>query len=186
MQRNSSEVLGKEAELQVRLPNGRIRCTACARLCEIPEGKSGLCDIRGVTNNTYNEPSIFIEFAKDCGIEAHKKGIFNIFVSNGFDTSDSVAMMSKFLDCITVDFKGSGKTYSSRSYSNCTLLLYLVIICIVHLEFFLRLENNPGIPGVDSAQSNSMDNLKLEQLGHLSILPLPYTSQFPDFPAFPS
>jgi pyruvate formate lyase activating enzyme len=47
----SSEVMGKEAELQVRLANGRIKCTACARLCEIPEGKTGLCGIRGVTNN---------------------------------------------------------------------------------------------------------------------------------------
>ena len=46
-----SEVMGKEAELQVRLPNGRIKCTACARLCEIPEGKTGLCGIRGVANN---------------------------------------------------------------------------------------------------------------------------------------
>jgi pyruvate formate lyase activating enzyme len=36
-----SEVIGKEAELQVKLPNGRIKCTACARLCEIPEGKTG-------------------------------------------------------------------------------------------------------------------------------------------------
>jgi hypothetical protein len=36
----SSEVMGKEAELQVRLPNGGIKCTACARLCEIPEGKT--------------------------------------------------------------------------------------------------------------------------------------------------
>jgi pyruvate formate lyase activating enzyme len=35
---------------------------------------------------TYNEPSIFIEFARDCGIEAHKNGIFNIFVSNGYVT----------------------------------------------------------------------------------------------------
>ncbi|MGI0036673.1 MAG: radical SAM protein, partial [Nitrososphaera sp.] len=58
---------------------------------------------------TYNEPSIFIEFARDCGIEAHKRGIFNIFVSNGYDTPDSVRMMGEFLDCITVDFKGSGK-----------------------------------------------------------------------------
>ena len=65
---------------------------------------------------TYNEPSIFIEFAKDCGIEAHKKGIFNIFVSNGYDTPDSVSMMSKFLDCITVDFKGSGKQEFVRQY----------------------------------------------------------------------
>ena len=65
---------------------------------------------------TYNEPSIFIEFAKDCGIEAHKKGIFNIFVSNGYDTQESVNMMSKFLDCITVDFKGSGKQEFVRRY----------------------------------------------------------------------
>ena len=46
-----NKVLGKEAELYVELPNGRIKCTACARLCEIPEGKIGLCGIRGVANN---------------------------------------------------------------------------------------------------------------------------------------
>jgi pyruvate formate lyase activating enzyme len=65
---------------------------------------------------TYNEPSIFIEFARDCGIEAHKRGMFNIFVSNGYDTPESVNEMSKFLDCITVDFKGSGKTEFVRRY----------------------------------------------------------------------
>jgi pyruvate formate lyase activating enzyme len=194
----SEQLFGKEAELYHHLPNGRIKCTACARLCEIPEGKIGLCGIRGVMNKklqlfvygkviagnldpiekkpvthyrpgtsifsiattgcnwlckycqnydisqrrkiegtemtpkevvdmairygahgiayTYNEPSIFIEFAKDCGIEAHKRDIFNIFVSNGYDTADSVAMMSKFLDCITVDFKGSGKQEFVRQY----------------------------------------------------------------------
>ncbi len=65
---------------------------------------------------TYNEPSIFIEFARDCGIEAHKRAIFNIFVSNGYDTPDSVRMMNDFLDCITVDFKGSGKQEFVRRY----------------------------------------------------------------------
>ena len=65
---------------------------------------------------TYNEPSIFIEFAKDCGIEAHKRGIFNIFVSNGYDTPESVNMMSKFLDCITVDFKGNANTEFVRKF----------------------------------------------------------------------
>lgn len=193
-----SDLSGKEAELYTKLPNGRIKCTACARLCEIPSGKIGLCGIRGVVDNklqlfvygrviaghidpiekkpvthyrpgtaifsiattgcnwlckycqnydisqrrkiegnlmtpldvvdmattygaqgiayTYNEPSIFIEFAKDCGIEAHKRGIFNIFVSNGYDTPESVNMMGKFLDCITVDFKGSGKQEFVRQY----------------------------------------------------------------------
>ncbi len=189
---------GKEAELFVKLPNGRTKCTACARFCEIPEGKSGLCGVRGVSNGnlqlyvygrviaghidpiekkpvthyrpgssiysiattgcnwlckycqnydisqrrkiegmevdpkqivqaaidygaqgiayTYNEPSVFIEFAKDCGIEAHKKGLFNIFVTNGYDTPQSVDMMGKFLDCITVDFKGSGQEKFVRQY----------------------------------------------------------------------
>ena len=65
---------------------------------------------------TYNEPSIFVEFARDCGIEAHKRGIFNIFVSNGYDTPDSVRLMGEFLDCITVDFKGSGKQEFVRRY----------------------------------------------------------------------
>ena len=41
---------GKHAELYVKFPNDRIRCTACARLCEIPNGKIGLCGVRGVTD----------------------------------------------------------------------------------------------------------------------------------------
>lgn len=193
-----AEAPGRDAELAVPLPNGRVKCTACARYCEIPEGRIGLCGVRGVVNGklrlfvygrviaghidpiekkpvthympgsdifsiatngcnwlcgycqnydisqrrkvegvemtpeqvaetaalhgaqgiayTYNEPSIFIEFARDCGIEAHKRGIFNIFVSNGYDTPESVGMMNQFLDCITVDFKGSGKQEFVRRY----------------------------------------------------------------------
>src|SRR5437660_10881341 len=47
----SNEILGKEATLYTRLPTGRPRCTACARFCEIPEGKVGLCGVRGVLDN---------------------------------------------------------------------------------------------------------------------------------------
>lgn len=65
---------------------------------------------------TYNEPTIFIEFARDIGLEAHKMGLFNIFVSNGFATPDNVKMMTDFLDCITVDFKGSGEKSFVRKY----------------------------------------------------------------------
>jgi pyruvate formate lyase activating enzyme len=43
-------VTGKEAILYRKLPNGRVRCTACARYCNIPEGKIGLCGIRGNVN----------------------------------------------------------------------------------------------------------------------------------------
>lgn len=188
----------KEAELYESLPEGRVKCTACARNCRLAVGQVGFCGIRQNVSGrlqllsygrlftghidpiekkpvthfhpgtkifsvstsgcswscrycqnydisqrrkvegleispqdvprlaaaqgcqgvayTYNEPTIFIEFAKDIGLEAHRKGLFNIFVSNGYGTPESVNMMAKFLDCITVDFKGSGEREFVRKY----------------------------------------------------------------------
>lgn len=190
--------LGKEATLYEKLRGGRVRCTACARYCNIPEGKLGLCGIRGNVDGklwlfvygkviaghvdpiekkpvthylpgskvfsiattgcnwlcsycqnfdisqrrkiegldvtpegvvemtkryhceglayTYNQPTIFMEFAHDVGVQARKAGLANIFVSNGYDTPETVDLMRDFLDCITVDFKGSGETEFVRKY----------------------------------------------------------------------
>jgi len=66
---------------------------------------------------TYNQPTIFMEFARDVGRLAREKGIFNLFVSNGFDTPETVSMMNEFLDCITVDFKGNGEAEFARRYT---------------------------------------------------------------------
>jgi len=190
--------LNKEAILYEKLPDDKVRCTACARYCEIKKDQIGLCGIRGNKNGkldlfvygkviaghvdpiekkpvihyypgskifsiattgcnwlcrycqnsdisqrrkvegvdmtpdevantaikyeaqgiayTYNQPSIFIEFARDCGIAARKKGLMNIFVSNGYDTPETVKMMGEFLDAITVDFKGSAEPEFTRKF----------------------------------------------------------------------
>jgi pyruvate formate lyase activating enzyme len=192
------ESLGKEAGLYELEAGGRVRCTACARYCNIPVGKVGLCGIRGNVGGklhlfvygriiaghvdpiekkpvthfmpgtkifsiattgcnwlchycqnfdisqrrkvegieatpeqvvalakkygaeglayTYNQPTIFIEYARDIGVQAHREGLINIFVSNGYDTPETVGMMDDFLDCVTVDFKGSGETNFVRKY----------------------------------------------------------------------
>src|SRR2546428_1518640 len=65
---------------------------------------------------TYNQPTIFMEFDRDIGMAARKSGLMNIFVSNGDDTPEAVAEMPKFLDCIPVDFKGSGETKFVQRY----------------------------------------------------------------------
>ncbi len=67
---------------------------------------------------TYNQPTIFIEFARDVGVLARKEGLINIFVSNGYDTPETVHEMGKFLDCVTGDCKGSGETEFVRKYIN--------------------------------------------------------------------
>ena len=190
--------MGKEAILYEKMQDDKVKCTACARYCEIHKDQIGLCGIRGNENGrlelyaygkvitghidpiekkpvihynpgskiysiattgcnwlckycqnsdisqrrkiegidmspsdvantalkygaqgiayTYNQPSIIIEFARDCGIAAHEKGLFNVFVSNGYDTPETVAMMNEFLDCITVDFKGSAEPEFTKKF----------------------------------------------------------------------
>ncbi|MEM3851549.1 MAG: AmmeMemoRadiSam system radical SAM enzyme [Methanomassiliicoccales archaeon] len=65
---------------------------------------------------TYNEPTIFLEFARDIGLEAHRRGLFNIFVSNGYGTPEAAEMAATFLDAITVDFKGNASPAFIRKY----------------------------------------------------------------------
>jgi pyruvate formate lyase activating enzyme len=65
---------------------------------------------------TYNEPTIFIEFAHDVGILARKEGLFSTFVTNGYHTPEADAMLSKFLDAATVDFKGNADVKFLRRY----------------------------------------------------------------------
>jgi len=54
---------------------------------------------------TYNEPAIFIEFAHDCMVLAKKKGLKNVFVSNGFESKESFDYIKDYLDAINIDLK---------------------------------------------------------------------------------
>ncbi len=186
------------ATLGVPLPGGKVRCTACARYCVIPEGSHGFCFVRkneggslvllsygraaavqvdpvekkplshfrpgarvysigtvgcnwrcrycqnaaisqereiqgrslppkravdeaialgceGVTF-TYNEPTIFLEYALDIMREARRRGLFANFVTNGYMTDEAVAALRGHLDAVSVDFKGSGEAGFLRKY----------------------------------------------------------------------
>lgn len=65
---------------------------------------------------TYNEPTIYTEYARDIGLIARDSGLFTVYVSNGYETEESVSMMEEFLDYITVDFKGNGSVDFYRRY----------------------------------------------------------------------
>jgi pyruvate formate lyase activating enzyme len=71
------------------------------------------CD--GVTF-TYNEPTIFLEYALDVIAEAHRVGLYANFVTNGYMTPEAVARLAPNLDAISVDFKGSGEEGFMRRY----------------------------------------------------------------------
>jgi pyruvate formate lyase activating enzyme len=187
-----------EASLYERLLDRKVKCTACARYCVIPEGSHGFCFVRknvagtldlltygrvaalqvdpvekkplshyrpgstvlslgtvgcnwrclycqnaeisqereiegrrldpaaiadravalgcdGVTF-TYNEPTIFVEFALDVIDAAHARGLFANFVTNGYLTPEATRVLGPKLDAISVDFKGSGEERFMRKY----------------------------------------------------------------------
>lgn len=61
---------------------------------------------------TYTEPTIFFEYARDTALLARKKGLANIFVTNGFQTPETIKEMAKFVDAANVDLK----SFSDKFY----------------------------------------------------------------------
>lgn len=60
---------------------------------------------------TYTEPTIFFEFAYDCARLAHKKGVRNVFVSNGYTSPDAIRLIAPYLDANNIDLKGDDAFY---------------------------------------------------------------------------
>ncbi len=65
---------------------------------------------------TYNEPTVFAEYAIDVMKLAHERGLFNTWVTNGYMTVDALKEIGRDLDAVTVDFKGHGNKDFYRKY----------------------------------------------------------------------
>ncbi len=65
---------------------------------------------------TYTEPTIFFELAYDTAKIAQRKGLYNMFVTNGYMTVEAVDTIASYLNAVTVDFKGSGNQEFYRKH----------------------------------------------------------------------
>lgn len=54
---------------------------------------------------TYNEPAIFAEFTLDTAKLAKKKGLKNVYVSNGFESKETFNLIKNYIDAINIDLK---------------------------------------------------------------------------------
>ncbi len=112
---------------------GTLSCNFGCKFCQNPEISKRRCEVgiellpkdavaRALNDGaqgmayTYNEPTIFIEYALDTAKIAHKKGLFNVFVTNGYMTKEAVREMKGLIDAVVVDFKGSGEQSFVRKY----------------------------------------------------------------------
>ncbi len=73
-----------------------------------PEEAVAMCERTGSAGMawTYNEPTIGIEYTRDCAALARERGLYTCFVTNGTFTPESQAYMGPLLDAANVDVKG--------------------------------------------------------------------------------
>ena len=60
---------------------------------------------------TYTEPTIFFEYAYETSALAKEKGLYNIFVTNGYMTEEAIEAIRPYLDAANVDLKAFSETY---------------------------------------------------------------------------
>ena len=61
---------------------------------------------------TYTEPTIFFEYAFETAKLAKTKGLYNVFVTNGYMSKEALEMFQPYLDAANVDLK----FFSDQSY----------------------------------------------------------------------
>lgn len=54
---------------------------------------------------TYTEPTIYFEYAYDTAALAHREGVYNVFVTNGYMTAEAIKTIQPYLDGANVDLK---------------------------------------------------------------------------------
>lgn len=55
---------------------------------------------------TYNEPTIWFEYTYDCAKIAKSKGLYTVYVTNGFINKEPLDTIGPYLDAFRVDIKG--------------------------------------------------------------------------------
>ncbi len=54
---------------------------------------------------TYTEPTVFAEYVFDTGLAAHRAGIKNVIVSNGYQSPEAVEKLGPIIDAANIDLK---------------------------------------------------------------------------------
>jgi pyruvate formate lyase activating enzyme len=63
--------------------------------------------------STYNEPTVSSEFSHQVFKLAKSKGLFTIYVTNGFESSETLKYLGPFLDAVNIDLKSFREEFYS-------------------------------------------------------------------------
>lgn len=63
---------------------------------------------------TYNEPTIFAEYAYKTMKIAKKHGLFGVFVSSGYESKETLDLMEGYIDAYNIDLKGATEEFYQK------------------------------------------------------------------------
>jgi len=129
---------------------------------------------------TYNEPTIWHEYALDMGTLARKEGLFTVYVTNGYITEEALRELSSMLTAYRVDIK----SFSEEFYKKvCGARLQPVLdSAVVARELGMHVEVvTLVIPGLNDSQEETGALIRwiIEHLGENT--PVHFTRFHPDY-----
>jgi pyruvate formate lyase activating enzyme len=63
---------------------------------------------------TYNEPLVGYEFVRDCAVEAHKRALKTVVVTNGYICEEPLKNLLAHIDAMNIDLKGFTREWYAR------------------------------------------------------------------------
>ena len=131
---------------------------------------------------TYNEPTLYFDFARETSLISHRENLKNAYVSNGYMSEESLEETVKFIDAFNIDLK----FFDDRLYREiCGGKLGIVLDNLkiiyeaknkygTHLEITTLLINDFN---TDEDHIRSICNFVLEELG--AEVPIHFSRFFP-------
>ena len=131
---------------------------------------------------TYNEPTLYFDFARETSLISHRENLKNAYVSNGYMSEESLKETVKFIDAFNIDLK----FFDDRLYREiCGGKLGIVLDNLkiiyeaknkygTHLEITTLLINDLN---TDEDHIRSICNFVLEELGEE--VPIHFSRFFP-------
>ena len=89
--------------------------------------------------HTYTEPTVYFELAYDTAKLAHQQGLANVFVSNGYMTTEAIDKIKPYLNGINVDLKSfSDNFYRQRTGARLAPVLETLKHIAHHTDIWLE------------------------------------------------
>ncbi len=63
---------------------------------------------------TYTEPTVFYEYAYDTAALSQKKGLKNVFVTNGYILKEPLEEIAPYIDAVNIDLKSMNETFYKK------------------------------------------------------------------------